>query len=137
MTMSIELWTLIGAIFLGLLHVSAASMTFKAEVGNAYTVGARDEERRPTRSRRSPRARAPQLQRDLPAVRGAGPCCPRDRLLAASGARAARCIYLGGRALYLPAYASGIPWVRTICWNIATLGLVLALVQLVRFAATT
>ena len=40
--MRTELWTLIGAIVLGLIHVSAASMTFKAEVGNAYTVGARD-----------------------------------------------------------------------------------------------
>jgi len=134
--MSIELWTLIGAIFLGLLHVSAASMTFKAEVGNAYTVGARDQERRPTgvagrleRALRNFNETFPLFAAVVLAVHVTG--------CSGEWSRVGALIYLGGRALYLPAYASGIPWVRTICWNIATLGLVLALVQLVRFAATT
>lgn len=134
--MSIELWTLIGAIFLGLLHVSAASMTFKAEVGNAYTVGARDQERRPT-------GVAGRLERALRNFNETFPLFAAVVLTVhATGcsgewSRVGALVYLGGRALYLPAYASGIPWVRTICWNIATLGLVIALVQLVRFAATT
>ena len=34
-------------------------------------------------------------------------------------------LYLGGRSAFLPLYAIGIPWLRTISWNIATLGLVL------------
>ena len=46
--MSIELWTLLGAMFLGLVHLSAASFAFKALVGNAYTVGARDADLQPT-----------------------------------------------------------------------------------------
>ena len=134
--MSIELWTLIGAIFLGLLHVSAASMTFKAEVGNAYTVGARDQERRPT-------GVAGRLERALRNFNETFPLFAAVVLTVhvtgCSGewSRVGALIYLGGRTLYLPAYASGIPWVRTICWNIATLGLVLALVQLVHFAATS
>ena len=32
-SMSVELWTLLGAMFLGLLHLSAASFAFKAQVG--------------------------------------------------------------------------------------------------------
>ena len=28
--------------------------------------------------------------------------------------------YLGARVLYLPAYVSGIPWLRSIIWGIAT-----------------
>ena len=33
--------------------------------------------------------------------------------------------YVVGRVLYLPLYAAGVPWVRTFSWNLATLGLVL------------
>lgn len=134
--MSTELWTLIGAIVLGLLHVSAASMTFKAEVGNAYTVGARDEERRPT-------GVAGRLERALRNFNETFPLFAAVVLTvhltgcAGELSRVGALLYLGGRTLYLPAYASGIPWVRTICWKIATLGLVLVLVQLVRFAFTT
>lgn len=134
--MSTELWTLIGAVVLGLLHVSAASMTFKAEVGNAYTVGARDEERRPT-------GVAGRLERALRNFNETFPLFAAVVLTvhvtgcAGEWSRVGTLLYLGARTLYLPAYASGIPWVRTICWNIATLGLVLVLVQLVRFAMTT
>jgi uncharacterized MAPEG superfamily protein len=136
MAMSTELWTLIGAIVLGLLHVTAASFTFKAEVGNAYTVGARDEERRPT-------GVAGRLERALRNFNETFPLFAAAVLMVhATGcagelSRVGALIYLGGRTLYLPAYASGIPWVRTFCWNIASLGLVLVLVQVVRFAAAT
>jgi uncharacterized MAPEG superfamily protein len=40
-------------------------------------------------------------------------------------------LYLVGRALYLPLYAWGVPWVRSISWNLATLGLVLVGAQVV------
>jgi uncharacterized MAPEG superfamily protein len=36
-------------------------------------------------------------------------------------------LYLTMRVIYLPLYLSGIAWVRTISWNIATLGLALML----------
>lgn len=129
--MSTELWTLIGAVVLGLVHVSAASMTFKAEVGNAYTVGARDEERRPS-------GVAGRLDRALRNFNETFPLFAAVILMvhatgcAGEWSWVGALLYLGGRALYLPAYASGLPWVRTVCWNVATLGLVLVLVQLVR-----
>jgi uncharacterized MAPEG superfamily protein len=34
------------------------------------------------------------------------------------------------RAIFLPLYAWGIPWRRTFSWNIATVGLVLIMAQL-------
>jgi len=37
--MSLELWALFGAMILGLVHLTAASFTFEAQVGNAYSVG--------------------------------------------------------------------------------------------------
>ena len=39
-------------------------------------------------------------------------------------------VWLAGRAVYLPVYAAGIPWVRTIVWMVATLGIVVMLVGL-------
>ncbi|MDZ7670604.1 MAG: MAPEG family protein [Gammaproteobacteria bacterium] len=46
--MSLEILILLAATVLGLIHLSAASFTFKAQVGNRYTVGPRDEDLRPT-----------------------------------------------------------------------------------------
>ena len=37
-------------------------------------------------------------------------------------------MWLAGRVVYLPVYAAGIPWVRTIVWIVATLGIVAMLV---------
>ena len=39
-------------------------------------------------------------------------------------------VWLAGRVVYLPIYAAGIPWVRTIVWIVATLGIVVMLVGL-------
>ena len=39
-------------------------------------------------------------------------------------------VWLAGRVVYLPVYAAGIPWVRTIVWIVATLGIVVMLVGL-------
>ena len=129
--MSIDLWMLFGAVILGLVHLGAASMAFKAQVGNAYTVGARDEGKQPVRV-------AGRLER---AQRNFGESFPlfvavvlalhvtgKANDLSAIGAE----LYLGGRIAYLPAYASGLPWIRTIFWQVATIGLVIALVQLAR-----
>jgi uncharacterized MAPEG superfamily protein len=41
--MSVELWRLFLAVALGLVHLAAASFAFKAQAGNRYSVGPRDE----------------------------------------------------------------------------------------------
>jgi uncharacterized MAPEG superfamily protein len=129
--MSFDLWMLFGAVVLGLVHVGAASMAFKAQVGNAYTVGARDEGLAPARI-------AGRLER---AQRNFGETFPLFAavvlMLQVTGrsddwTAIGTGMYLGGRIAYLPAYASGLPWIRTIFWQIATLGLAIALVQLAR-----
>jgi len=125
--MSIELWTLFGAMILGLVHLTAASFSFKAQVGNAYTVGARDGDLRPT----GVAGRLDRAQRNfletfaifaaailiLEALGRSG------GWLSVSGAL----VYLAGRLLFLPLYAAGIPWLRTFSWNAATLGLVMVM----------
>ena len=39
--------------------------------------------------------------------------------------------WIGGRTLYILAYAGGIPWTRTVCWQASMIGLVLMMVDLV------
>ena len=46
--MSVEMKCLFAAMVLALVHLTAASFSFKAQVGNRYSVGPRDEDIRPS-----------------------------------------------------------------------------------------
>lgn len=128
--MTIELWALFGAMVLGLVHMTVASFSFKAQVGNRYSVGARDEDIRP----KGLAGRLDRAQRNFletfaifaVAVLMAH-ALDRHGPLSEYGAM----LYIGGRTLFLPLYALGVPWIRTFSWNLATLGLVLVMVQIV------
>ena len=127
--MSVEFWCLFLSMVLALVHLTAASFSFKAQVGNRYTVGARDEDLRPSGlAGRLDRAQRNFLETFPVFVAAVLMVHLLDRAdwLSASGAA----IYVGGRALFLPLYAAGLPWVRTFSWNLATLGLVMVMVQL-------
>jgi len=39
-------------------------------------------------------------------------------------------LYFYSRVLYLPIYAAGIPVLRTVVWNVATLGIIMVLAGL-------
>lgn len=129
--MSIELWALFGAMILGLVHLTAASFSFKAQVGNAYTVGARDEGLRPT----GVAARLDRAQRNyLETFAIFAAAILMLEALGRSGgwlSTYGALIYLAGRLLFLPLYAAGIPWLRTFSWNAATLGLVMVMAAIV------
>lgn len=128
--MTYELWVLLGAVLLGLVHLSAASFTFKAQVGNAYTVGARDEGLQPKGiSGRLHRANANFLE-TFPYF---AVCVLIVHLTQSYGALSwwGCTIYIACRVLFLPLYAMGTPWIRTFSWNAATLGLALVGIQAV------
>lgn len=127
--MTFELYILVAATALGLVHLSAASFAFKAQVGNRYTVGPRDEGRRPVGiAGRLARAQV-NFMESYPffaalvlivhVVEGTG-------TFSFWGVS----FYIVGRTMYLPLYAAGLPWVRTFSWNFATLGIVLVGVEL-------
>jgi len=115
---------------LGIVHMSAASFTFKAQVGNRYTVGARDEGLQPT----GVAARLDRAQRNFNET---FPIFVAAVLMVEVLHKAGEfsywgaLIYLGGRMIFLPLYAAGVPWLRTFSWNAATLGLVLVMAQIV------
>ena len=129
--MAIEFWALFGAMILGLAHLTAASFAFKAQVGNAYTVGARDEDIRPV----GVAARLDRAQRNFletfaifaAAVLMLGVLDETGGWLSEVGAA----VYLAGRIVFLPLYAAGTPWLRTFSWNAATLGLVMVMAAVV------
>lgn len=39
-------------------------------------------------------------------------------------------LYFWGRVMYIPLYAGGVPLLRSLIWNVATLGIVLILISL-------
>lgn len=129
--MSIEDWTLFGAMLLGLVHLGAASFAFKAQVGNAYAVGPQDEGLRPEGlAGRLDRAQRNFLETFAIFAASVLTLGHLDR----SGARLSvygSLLYLGGRILFLPLYAAGVPWLRTFSWNAATLGLAMVMIALV------
>ncbi len=127
--LSYEIVILLAATVLGLVHLSAASFTFRAQVGNKYSVGPRDEDIKPTGiAGRLHRAHANFLETYpyFAVLVILGFVLQNSGTYSIFGAT----LYLSGRILFLPLYAIGVPWLRTFSWNIATLGLVLVGVQL-------
>ena len=122
--MTMELWTLLLACAIGLVHMTSASFAFKAQVGNSYTVSARDEGIQPQGiAARLSRAQA-NFNETFPIFIA---CVFIVYATDASGdlSKWGCGLYLSGRIVFLPLYAFGVPWLRTFSWNIATLGLVL------------
>lgn len=127
--MSTELTMLFWSAVLGLIQVGLQSLSFKAQAGNAYTVGARDAAIAPTglagrfeRALRNfletfPIFAAAVLTVEITATTNAW---------SVAGAQ----LYFWARLAYVPAYASGLPWVRTFIWQIATIGIVLVMAPL-------
>jgi uncharacterized MAPEG superfamily protein len=126
--MTFELYALLAAVLIGLVHLSAASFSFKAQVGNEYSVGPRDEGLAPVGiAARLHRANLNFLE-TFPYFAA---CVLTVQVTGSAGlfSEIGGALYLVGRTAFLPLYAAGVPWLRTFAWNIATLGLVLIGVQ--------
>jgi len=127
---TVELWILLLAALLGLVHLSAASFAFKAQVGNRYTIGPRDENLQAVGvAGRLQRAQ----QNFLETFPVFAACVLFVQVTDGYGTLSfwGSILYLGGRVLFLPLYAMGVPWLRTLSWNVATLGLALVGAQIV------
>ena len=128
--MSIELTLLLASTVLALVYVSAQGLIYKADVGNEATIGARDTmpEAGPL-SGRAERALKNFLE-TFPvfvALVVVVEFTTRSDMLTQWGAG----LYVGMRVLYLPLYLSGVRWLRTFSWNLATLGLALMIVGVI------
>ena len=125
--MTTELTVLAWGCVLALLHVFAAVQVKTRQYGTSWNLGPRDEELPPARPivGRLARAQAnffetfPVLIAAVLIVSVAG---LNDRW-SAIGAL----LWLGGRALYLPLYAFGVRYLRSLAWAVALAGIVLVL----------
>jgi len=125
--MDMALWGLVGLAVLVLLHIGVQGLALKQAAGNAWSVGPRDV----------PAVLAPvhgRLRRALDNLLESAPVFLSLALVAHLAGRvgppveAGIAMFLAGRLAFLPAYASGLPWLRTVCWHVAGIGLVLMLI---------
>lgn len=128
MDVAIELQLLVWAAALGLVHLLWGSAAAQPQRGGMdWNVGPRDEPRPLT-------GVAARLQRAFANYRETFPifavavlaCAVAEKFsdLSALGAL----LYVGGRVLYLPLYAMGTPWLRSLVWIAATAGIVLVII---------
>ena len=118
------------SVALGLIHIIAASHSASLQRGYRWTASARDEPLAPlvgvagrlTRALHNFCETFPLFAALAVAVVVAG----KSGALSQWGAG----LYFAGRVVYLPLYALGVPLVRSLVWNVATLGIGLLLVAL-------
>jgi uncharacterized MAPEG superfamily protein len=129
--MMLELWILLAAIVLGFLHILLQSHSASVVRGYHWNTGPRDEAIPPLTGY------AGRLERALHNYLETFPFFAASVLIAAAidaqnmftalGAG----LYLAGRIVYLPLYAFGVRYIRSLAWNIATLGIILIMAGIV------
>ena len=130
MNMTPEFILLALTLILALVQIGAAGMARTAELGGKWNAGPRDGEVPPPGrlAGRLMRAQA-NLFETLPLFAAAvimAHIAGKDGTLTAVGAH----LYFFGRLIYVPLYAFGIPYVRSLVWLIAAAGLVMVIAAL-------
>ena len=126
--MTTELTTLAWTLVLALIYIGLPSQLRTIETGTAYNASARDEAGPPVGliTGRLQRAQA-NLFETLPLFIGAV-------LIAHLGGREGSltgwgvALYFWARVVYLPLYAFGVPYLRSLVWLVSLAGLVLVIV---------
>lgn len=128
--MTFELTMLALAIVLGLVHVSLQAIAATSQYGVDWNVGPRDAPQPPLHGVAGRLARAwHNFLETFPLFAAAvliAHVANRHSGLTVWGAG----LYLGARIVYLPLYAAGVPFVRSLVWSVAALGIVLILIAL-------
>jgi uncharacterized MAPEG superfamily protein len=129
-TVSIEIRMLVWSVVLGLVQILLATMAAAGQRGAAWAASSRDEPL-PTLTGvagRLDRARANFLETFafFAALVLAVVALGRHDATSALGAQ----LYFWARLVYVPVYAAGIPYLRTLVWAVSIAGLVMLLVAL-------
>jgi uncharacterized MAPEG superfamily protein len=125
--MTTELTVLTWGCVLAAVHIFAAVQVKTRQYGNKWNVGARDEELPPPKPLvgRLARAQANFLE-TFPIMIAA------VLIVSAAGVTdkwtgIGAWLWLGGRVAYLPLYALGVPYVRSLAWVVSLAGIVMVL----------
>jgi uncharacterized MAPEG superfamily protein len=121
--MSAELTMAAWALVLAVIQILATAGARTAQYGIAWNAGARDEAQPPLKPLPARLARAQDnLFETLPLFLGfvlIAAVSGRESALAAMGAQ----IYLVARVIYVPVYALGVPFVRSLIWVVSMVGI--------------
>ena len=112
---------------LALVHILAAAQVKTRQYGTDWNLGARDEELPPPRPivGRMARAQANFLE-TYPVMIAAVLVVSAAGLTSETTALGAM-FWLGGRVLYLPLYAFGVRYLRSLAWAVSLVGIVMVL----------
>jgi uncharacterized MAPEG superfamily protein len=128
--MPIELYLLGGTLFLALVQILITAHLRTRQYGIKWNAGPRDEVMPPLDPLPARMLRAQEnLFETLPLFIGAvlaATVAGRLGLLTSLGAH----LYFLGRLIYVPLYAIGIPYTRSLVWTVATAGLALVIAGL-------
>jgi len=128
--MTTELCMLLWSVVLGLVQIALAATCSVSQRGSRWAAGARDEAKPPLGGigGRLDRARANFLETFplFAAVILAAHLLQRHDYLTVLGAQ----LYFWARLVYVPVYAAGIPYLRTLVWTVSIAGIVLVLAAL-------
>jgi len=126
--MGIELQMLVWSVILGLVQIALAAMASMGQRGLGWAVSARDEPGAPLAgvAARLDRARGNFLETFafFAALVLAVVALGRQDATTALGAQ----LYFWARLVYVPVYAAGLPYLRTLVWAVSIAGIVMLLV---------
>ena len=130
--MTTELWVLVAAILLGFVHIVSQAQSMNIQRGYRWNAGPRDESLPPLtgvagRLNRALRNYLETFPLFAAAVLIAGAANIHNGLTIWGA-----WFYLVGRIVYLPLYAFGVRYVRSLAWNVAVLGIFLILSGIAR-----
>lgn len=128
--MTTELCMLIWSIVLGLVQISLAATGSVSQRGLSWAAGARDGEPKPLTGMAARLYRAnSNFFETFPLFAAAvllAFALQRHDGMTVLGAQ----LYFWGRLVYVPVYAAGIPYLRTVVWAVSIVGVVLVLAAL-------
>ncbi|WP_313217999.1 MAPEG family protein [Stenotrophomonas sp.] len=123
--MTIEIQMLVWSMLLGIVHLFAASTAVTRERGLAWNASARDGQSAPVRplTGRLQRAQS-NFMETFPFFAAAVLAVTLTQRQDGLTALAAQ-LYFWARVVYLPLYAAGVPYVRSLVWLASLLGILL------------
>ncbi|HEV7661354.1 MAG TPA: MAPEG family protein [Allosphingosinicella sp.] len=125
--MTTELTVLTWGCILAFVHILAAAQVKTRQYGTKWNMGARDEELPPPRPIVGRLTRAQANFFETFPILIAGIIIVSGSNLTDSTTALGAWLWLGGRVAYLPLYAFGVPYLRSLAWGVSLVGIVLVL----------
>jgi uncharacterized MAPEG superfamily protein len=129
--MTVELWLLVAAIVLGFAHILLQAHSMNLQRGLHYNAGPRDELKPPLAGVAGRLDRALRNYLETFAFFAAAVLIAQTANIHNAFTLWGAWLYVIGRVLYIPLYAFGVRYWRSLAWNIATLGILMILFALI------